>query len=145
MYYRLNVLDLHVPSLRERASDLPLLWQHFLQRYTAKGREPSPITARAYRAMAAHPFPGNVRELAHAVERAVLLAQGGHESRMPALRHHRGLPERPARGGAALAARLGHEGIRAGLSPARPGAHARQAVPAPQSCSASRARVCGRS
>jgi two-component system response regulator HydG/two-component system response regulator AtoC len=76
LYYRLNVLDLRVPPLRDRASDLPLLLQHFLREFTPTGREPPAITPRAWRVLSNYDFPGNVREFAHAVERAVVLSRG---------------------------------------------------------------------
>jgi DNA-binding NtrC family response regulator len=76
LYYRLNVLDLKVPPLRERPSDLPLLLEHFLRRFTPAGRETPGITPRAWRALGSYPFLGNVREFAHAIERAVVLSRG---------------------------------------------------------------------
>ncbi len=76
LFYRLNVLDIHIPPLRERRADLPLLLQHFLQRYTPAGKLPPGIAPRAWVALCEYPFPGNVREFAHAVERAVVLAHG---------------------------------------------------------------------
>jgi DNA-binding NtrC family response regulator len=76
LYYRLNVLDLRVPPLRERTGDLPLLYEHFLRACTPHGQPTPPITPRAWRALCRHPFPGNVRELAHAVERAAVLCRG---------------------------------------------------------------------
>ena len=76
LYFRLNVLDLHIPPLRERKPDMPLLLAHFLRRF-CPGRVPPGIGPRAWEALMEYPFPGNVRELAHAVERAVVLARGG--------------------------------------------------------------------
>jgi two-component system, NtrC family, response regulator AtoC len=75
LYYRLKVLDLHIPALRERRGDLPLLVEHFLQQ-SAKGAEPPPISPRAWGALSEYAFPGNVRELEHAIERAVVLSRG---------------------------------------------------------------------
>ena len=77
LYYRLNVLDLAIPPLRERPGDLPLLLGHFLSRFTPRGRPLPSITPRAFAHLARHPFPGNVRELAHAVQHAVVLSRGG--------------------------------------------------------------------
>ncbi len=75
LYYRLNVVTITVPPLRERMQDLPLLAQHFLDKYArATGK---PITAMARETvarLASHQWPGNVRELEHAIERAVALA-----------------------------------------------------------------------
>ncbi|MHB8874850.1 MAG: sigma-54 interaction domain-containing protein [Myxococcaceae bacterium] len=75
LYYRLNVLDLHIPPLRERRADIPLLLQHFLRQSAPPGALPQ-VSPRAWAALADYPFPGNVRELAHAVEHAVVLSHG---------------------------------------------------------------------
>ena len=75
LYFRINVLDLHVPPLRERRADMPLLLAHFLRRF-CHGRVPPGIAARAWDALMLYPFPGNVRELANALERAIVLARG---------------------------------------------------------------------
>ena len=72
LYYRLNVLSLSLPPLRERAADIPLLAAHFLQRY---GGAAHTLAACAQARLMAHRWPGNVRELAHVVERAALLAR----------------------------------------------------------------------
>ncbi len=77
LFYRLNVLDVVLPPLRERKSDLPLLLEHFLGKYTPAGETPPRISSRAWARLLEYPFPGNVREFAHAVERAVVLARGG--------------------------------------------------------------------
>lgn len=76
LYYRLNVLDLHIPALRERRSDLPLLVEHFMKLRSSGGNLPS-FSPRAWGAISEYAFPGNVRELQHAVERASVLAKGG--------------------------------------------------------------------
>jgi two-component system, NtrC family, response regulator AtoC len=75
LYFRLNVLDLHLPPLRERRADMPLLLAHFLRRF-CPGRVPPGMGPRAWEALMDYPFPGNVRELAHAIERAVVLSSG---------------------------------------------------------------------
>ncbi len=75
LYFRLNVLDLTLPPLRERRADLPLLMAHFLRRF-CPGRVPPGISASAWTALMEYEFPGNVREFAHAVERAVVLSHG---------------------------------------------------------------------
>ena len=78
LYYRLNVITIDIPPLRERAEDAPLLAQHFLRVHAAKNRrELSGFTEAALARLRAYPWPGNVRELEHAVERAVILARGG--------------------------------------------------------------------
>jgi len=75
LYFRLKVIELFVPPLRERRSDIPLLVRRFL---AEKWRRPEParLTPRAERALIDHDYPGNIRELAHMVERACLLATG---------------------------------------------------------------------
>jgi len=75
LLYRLNVLTLTLPPLRERGDDAQLLAAHFIGLYTRKyGRRPKKLSRTAAAAIAADPWVGNVRELAHAMERAVLLA-----------------------------------------------------------------------
>jgi two-component system response regulator AtoC len=78
LYYRLNVLDIEIPPLRERRGDLPLLLQYFLARFTPAGKSPPAISPRAWAVLSQYPFPGNVREFAHAIEHAVVLS-GGNE------------------------------------------------------------------
>ena len=75
LYYRINTLDLEIPPLRRRSGDLAILAQHFLQRFS-KQETPAGITWRAWNALSAYPFPGNVRELMHTIEHATLLAAG---------------------------------------------------------------------
>ncbi len=78
LYYRLKVLEVHIPPLRERLEDLPMLVAHFLGRLSRPG-EPSPhLSPRAWAALSHYDWPGNVRELAHALEQAVVLS-GGRE------------------------------------------------------------------
>ena len=75
LYYRLNVLDISIPPLRERRGEVPVLIEHFLN--TLRPGLPVPtFTAQAWAALAEYPFPGNVRELEHAVEHAVVLTRG---------------------------------------------------------------------
>ena len=74
LYYRLNVIPLQVPALRERPGDVPLLLERFLRRFAAEaGREPPEIAARALERLVAYPWPGNVRELQNIAERLVLM------------------------------------------------------------------------
>ena len=75
LFFRLKVLDLTLPPLRERRGDVALLADHFLRRHWRRPGERPRWTARAERALYAYDYPGNVRELAHAVERACLLAR----------------------------------------------------------------------
>jgi two-component system, NtrC family, response regulator AtoC len=77
LYYRINTLDLAIPPLRSRGGDLAVLVQHFIQRFSNPERPTDGITWRAWSALAAHPFPGNVRELMHTIQHAVLLSTGG--------------------------------------------------------------------
>ena len=77
LYYRINVIELKVPPLRERTGDLLQLAGSILQRLTAgQGRATPELTAPAMAALAAYPFPGNVRELENVLERALALAEG---------------------------------------------------------------------
>jgi two-component system response regulator HydG len=77
LYYRLNVIRIALPSLKERMDDIPLLLGHFLARHAARNsRSIDGIDAGALQALRAYDWPGNVRELSHAVERAVVLATG---------------------------------------------------------------------
>lgn len=75
LYYRLNVVVLRVPSLRERREDIPLLAMHFLRKFADKNRKAlRGLTPRAMDQLMRAPWPGNVRELENALERAVILA-----------------------------------------------------------------------
>lgn len=77
LYYRLNVVNLHLPPLRERKEDIPLLLQHFLEHYAEKNRKVlQGFTPQAMDLCLKYDWPGNVRELENAVERAVILAPG---------------------------------------------------------------------
>jgi two-component system response regulator AtoC len=75
LYYRLNVLDIHVPPLRNRRSDLPLLVAHFFRKF-AGDRGELDMHPRAWAALMHHSFPGNVRELEHAIHHACVLSEG---------------------------------------------------------------------
>jgi two-component system response regulator HydG len=78
LYYRLNVYPIHLPPLRERRDDIPLLMNHFLRREAARhGRQAAGFTQRAVRAMLHYPFPGNIRELQNLIERGVISAEDG--------------------------------------------------------------------
>jgi len=77
LYFRLAVLILRLPPLRERGDDVLLLADHYLRRFAAKyGRDTRRITPEAQQLMRAYPWPGNVRELSHVIERAVLWSKG---------------------------------------------------------------------
>ncbi|NKB72656.1 MAG: response regulator [Candidatus Latescibacteria bacterium] len=79
LYYRLGVFPIHLPALRQRLEDIPLLAQFFLQRHTeANGKPVQGFTPRALEALGRYDWPGNVRELENEIERAlVLVASGG--------------------------------------------------------------------
>lgn len=75
LFYRLNVITINMPPLRDRDGDLPLLVRHFLQKYSQKTSTPEKrITSEAMRMLSNYHWPGNVRELENAVERAIVLA-----------------------------------------------------------------------
>jgi putative PEP-CTERM system response regulator len=77
LYYRLNVVSLRLPPLRERTEDLELLACHFVEKYSAElKRPPKPISPAAQALLTEYDWPGNVRELENAIERAVVLATG---------------------------------------------------------------------
>jgi transcriptional regulator with GAF, ATPase, and Fis domain len=75
LYHRLNVVALHMPALRERPEDIPLLAEHFLRKSARRiGRAMAGITPEAERQLIRYPWPGNVRELENAMERGVVLS-----------------------------------------------------------------------
>jgi DNA-binding NtrC family response regulator len=76
LYYRLNVILIELPPLRERAEDIPLLAMHFLEKQRVWGSPVSEIETEAMEALVRHPWPGNVRELENAIKGAVALASG---------------------------------------------------------------------
>jgi DNA-binding NtrC family response regulator len=77
LFYRLNVISIRVPPLRERKDDLSQLIEHFLQHYSAKhGRDVERVSSAARAVLKAYDYPGNVRELANVIERAVIVAGG---------------------------------------------------------------------
>jgi DNA-binding NtrC family response regulator len=77
LFYRLDVIHIRVPPLRERKDDLSKLIQHFVQHYAAKhGRKVERVSAPALATLQAYDYPGNARELANIIERAVIVASG---------------------------------------------------------------------
>jgi DNA-binding NtrC family response regulator len=77
LYYRLNVINIVMPALRERPDDVPLLATHFLERYSAKMKRPvMHLSMDALQVMQSYSWPGNVRELENVIERAVVLTRG---------------------------------------------------------------------
>ena len=78
LYYRLNVIALHLPTLRQRADDIPLLADYFLDRIAELRKEDRKVlSAETLEVLVAYTWPGNVRELENALERAVILTPGG--------------------------------------------------------------------
>ncbi|MBI2392502.1 MAG: sigma-54-dependent Fis family transcriptional regulator [Deltaproteobacteria bacterium] len=77
LFYRLNVIAIELPPLRDRRDDIPLLAQHFLRKFARKsGKEVRRLGAESLAALTAYGWPGNVRQLENAIERAVVLARG---------------------------------------------------------------------
>ncbi len=77
LYYRLNVVTIHIPPLRKRKTDIPILVDHFIKKYAQENqREIKGITREALDQLMKYEFPGNVRELENIIERAVVLARG---------------------------------------------------------------------
>ena len=77
LYYRLNVITISLPPLRERKEDVPLLLEHFLKKFSAEnGREGLHFSPEAMKILMDYDWPGNIRELENAIERAVVLASG---------------------------------------------------------------------
>ncbi|MGE5618516.1 MAG: sigma-54-dependent transcriptional regulator [Sphingomonadaceae bacterium] len=78
LYYRLNVISVFMPPLRDRKDDIPLLVEHFLHKHRfSVSSPPSRISEEAIKVLMKHDWPGNVRELENTIERAVVMAQGG--------------------------------------------------------------------
>jgi two-component system response regulator HydG len=77
LYYRIHIIPLHIPALRERPEDIPRLAAHFLEKAAPKvGRRMAGITDEALRALQRYPWPGNVRELENVIEQAMVFAEG---------------------------------------------------------------------
>jgi len=77
LFYRLNVIPVHMPALRDRREDIPLLVQHFLERLALEsGRPLVTVSQEAIRRLMAYPWPGNVRQLENAIERAIAFSKG---------------------------------------------------------------------
>lgn len=78
LYYRLNVVEVHIPPLRERREDIPALTSHFIDKYTRElSKACSGMTGEAMHATMAYSWPGNVRELSNVIERAIIFTDGG--------------------------------------------------------------------
>jgi formate hydrogenlyase transcriptional activator len=78
LFYRLNVIPVRVPSLRERSGDIPALVSYFMQKYVERLRRPGvSVEPSTLEKLGKHSWPGNVRELENLIERSVILSQGG--------------------------------------------------------------------
>ncbi len=78
LYYRLNVIEIRIPPLRERREDIPLLAEHFVQRISCElGKDISGVSAAALKLLIAYDWPGNVRELENVIERAIVTCRNG--------------------------------------------------------------------
>jgi two-component system response regulator AtoC len=109
LYYRLNVIHIHMPPLRERMEDVPQLVEHFLSKYRSRPEAiPTTISEEAMARLVEHDWPGNVRELENAIERAVVLSRGA--AIMP---EHLPLAESPSAAGGRARSRRG-AGAKAG-------------------------------
>ena len=76
LYYRLKVIDIEIPPLRERKEDIPLLCQHFIRKFAGElNKKISGLSDKALGLLLAHSWPGNVRELENALQRAITLSQ----------------------------------------------------------------------
>jgi DNA-binding NtrC family response regulator len=99
LYYRLNVVPIYLPPLRERRDDIPALARFFLERYCEENRRDTPeLPASLIERLEAYPWPGNVRELENYVERAVVLSHGQAFNFAALVPDGAERPVRPARG-----------------------------------------------
>jgi nitrogen regulation protein NR(I) len=91
LYYRLNVVPIHLPPLRERREDIPLLVEHFREKYNLRlGKSVERVEEDALQALAAYAWPGNIRELENILERTILFSEGRTikaQDLPPSLRH----------------------------------------------------------
>ena len=102
LFYRLNVVNLRLPPLRDRREDIPLLAAHFLDRISREHRVKFTLSDEALRTMMRHDWPGNVRELEHSLERACALSSGPvlHLGDLPTQLQQQGLEAQRAGSGA---------------------------------------------
>jgi len=108
LYYRLNVIRVDLPPLRERSGDIPMLAHHFARKYAGKTERPAPsITPETVALLERYAWPGNVRELENAIERAVVLRKGDAMQPRDLPPEIRGAGEAPAGTGGAAAAEAG--------------------------------------
>jgi DNA-binding NtrC family response regulator len=110
LYYRIAVIEIHMPSLRERTEDIPLLVEHFLRANAYGGRERLHLTDEAMQALVRYPWPGNIRELRNVIERLSVLADSQvltPEALPPAIAKAGTAPAAQPAPGATAAARAG--------------------------------------
>ena len=104
LFYRISVIPLHVPSLRERSEDIPELAMHFVRKFANRSGKSVTISDNALEALSGRAWPGNVRELENTIERAVAFAQSGDElgiqsfSTRPSTNGHGPKPHFPVEG-----------------------------------------------
>ena len=106
LYYRLNVVSVPLPPLRERKEDIPLLVEHFLKQFQVSGKKPKTVSPEALRFLVQYAWPGNVRELANIIERLIILTPGeviGPEELPRHIRSPLGPPHGQPRGPTSLA------------------------------------------
>ncbi len=106
LYYRLNVVSLALPPLRERQEDIPLLVEHFLEQLQVTGGKAKTVSPEALQCLVRYAWPGNVRELANTIERLIILTPGGvigPEDLPPNIRSPLGAPHGRSLGPASLA------------------------------------------
>ncbi len=77
LYYRLNVVRIDLPPLRDRVEDIPVLVEHFCEKFVRPGQKPATVSAEAMDMLSKCPWPGNVRQLENAIERACVTARDG--------------------------------------------------------------------
>ena len=120
LFYRLNVVPIHLPPLRERKEDIPLLVDHFLKKYGRKaGKAVAAVSTRAMLVLTEYDWPGNIRELDNTIERAVVLARGRAVEVDDLMSHgiSMGIPALAWAGGTVQAAGGRRKGIHQGRPP----------------------------
>jgi two-component system response regulator HydG len=84
LYFRLNVFPIHIPPLRERNEDIPVLAKHFIRLYASRYNKPvTNLADHLFKDLSAYPWPGNIRELEHLMERSVLMSEGDTITHLP--------------------------------------------------------------
>ena len=97
LYYRLNVIPIRVPPLRDRVADIPLLVQHFLHEFSRKKKKPiKRLSPQVMDLLLRHPWPGNIRELENLIERLVILSEGEEVQASELPERFRAKPQAPS-------------------------------------------------